>query len=130
MENRQRTGGESHRVKTEAPCSFLTKGDMVYLLYEEADGSKTTVKIRGTCVTLLRGQSRLELEQDIRHSCLYETGYGRLSLETAAHRVEHRLTSSGIIVRLEYDLWYQDAVLSHNTVTITVTELDRKKKDG
>ena len=130
VENRQRTGGESHQIKNEAACAFLRKGDTFYLLYEEKDGTKITVKIRGTHATLLRGHSRLDLEQGTRHSCLYETGYGTLPLETAAQRVEHRVTFSGGTARLLYDLWYQESLLSHNTVTITVTEQDSMKKDG
>lgn len=130
VENNQSAGGERHRVKTEAACSFLEKGGALYLLYEDGDGVKNTIKIRGTHATLLRGQSRLELEQGARYSCLYETGYGKLPLETAARQVEHRFNSAGGTARLIYDLWYQGSLLSHNTVTITVMEQDRKKKDG
>lgn len=125
VENRQRAGGESSVLKTAAPCAYTQKEGAAYLLYEDESGKNTIILRRGKA-TLLRGGSRLELEEGARHACRYETGYGTLPLETEARQVAAQLTGAGGSVTLTYALWSRGALLSDNTVTITVTRQHTK----
>ncbi len=122
VENRQSAGGHHDRTKLEAPCGYVCKDGAIYLLYEETAGVRATIKLQGGKVTLLRGNTRLELEEGRRCHCQYDAGCGFLALETEAKSIRADFRPDGGVARLNYDLWSAGQLLSHNAVTIRITE--------
>lgn len=115
---------------------FVTTGtyhqreEVQYLLYQESEitgmqGVTTSLKINDGIVVLNR-MGIAELKQEFQKGVLYHshyvTPYGTLRMSVLTHQVESDLTAHGGKISLEYDLFVDDEILSHNGLTIVVKE--------
>lgn len=127
----QRSGTETEEIHLCAKGCYYDRGETKYLIYEESgtetpEKYKVTLKITADRVLMIRkgtGSSRLEFIAGQSIRCDYDTGSGILPLTVHTHRILTALESSGVKIHLMYDLFYNDALLSGNEVTITIIYL-------
>ncbi len=105
------------------------KNGKIYLIYEEAEGEydtpvTTTLKIQGEESLVMQrsggSQTRLTVTRGQRELCRYETPYGDLMIGVYGENMENRLTESGGSLSLSYTIDANMAMLSRNTLKITV----------
>ena len=116
---------------------FITNGQYVfkdgcyYISYKESqmtgmNGTNTTVKVDGEhCVTITRGgkyKTQLILEKGERHLCPYNTDYGSMMMGVSTGDITSSLKSEGGSIYVKYTLEVNHALLSENSVEISVRE--------
>ena len=112
---------------------FYRKADNYYLVYDESEvtgfeDTRTTVKISGDGqgVTVTRSgkyPSLLSFRPDVRHMGLYNTEYGGITIAVATRSIDSSLTDDGGRIHVDYDIEFQHAHLSSNSLTIDVRPL-------
>lgn len=66
--------------------------------------------------------SRMVFCKGKKHHFMYETPYGTLALGMNTHVLEKELGAHGGSMRIEYDLDFENAMLSRNKIHITIRE--------
>lgn len=68
-------------------------------------------------------KSKMVIEENNDHSCLYATPVGNLDLIISGNRVNYILTDSGGEIFLSYHIKQENVIISKNEITIKVKEV-------
>lgn len=111
---------------------FYERKGVFYVLYIEAEHDSmeqekvtTFLSIKEGAVTLTR-KGAVDLSQEYRegifnHS-IYTTYQGKIRMSVMPHRVEYDLTVHGGRINLEYDLFFDNNLVSHNELLLNIKE--------
>jgi len=107
---------------------FYRKGGSYYLMYDESEvtgfeDSRTTVKVSDGSVTVTRSgkyPSMLTFDQGKRHMGMYNTEYGGITISVNTRAISSSLTDDGGSVSVDYDIEFQHAYMSSNSLSIDV----------
>lgn len=89
------------------------------------EGTKTAFTVSPDEVVMDRTgavTSRMVFRRGKKHHFMYETPYGTLALGMDTHVLEAELGAQGGSMRIEYDLDFENAMLSRNKIHITIRE--------
>lgn len=111
---------------------FYERNGVFYVVYKEAGndasdlGEVTTfITIKDESVVLNR-KGAIDLTQEFRkgvlNNSIYTTCYGKIWLSVMPNKVEYDLTVQGGRISLEYDLFVDDKLVSHNGLLVNVKE--------
>lgn len=111
---------------------FYKRNGAFYVVYKESGndsnglGNVTTfLSIKEDSVALNR-KGAVDLSQEFRKGVLnrsiYTTCYGKIWLSVLPHLVECDLTVQGGRISLEYDLFVDDNLVSHNELLLNIKE--------
>ncbi|TGE33965.1 DUF1934 domain-containing protein [Desulfosporosinus sp. Sb-LF] len=112
--------------------TFYERKGVFYVLYRES-GSESTgleevttfLSIKEDSVTLNR-KGAVDLAQEYKKGVLnrsiYTTCYGKIQLSVMPDKVECDLTVHGGRISLEYDLFVDDNLVSHNVLLLNIKE--------
>ncbi len=101
-----------------------------YVIYQESEltgmaGVTTSLRVHGGRVTLNRmgaAELKQEFELGVLHRSVYNTSFGSLWLSVLTKRIETDLTAQGGRISLDYDLFIDDKLVSHNGLAIIIKE--------
>jgi uncharacterized beta-barrel protein YwiB (DUF1934 family) len=107
---------------------FYRRNNSYWLSYDESEttgfeGHKTTLRIEDGKVTMRRSgvsESQLVIQQGIRHQCLYDTGFGSITVGVNGRAVKSTLDDNGGTVDFSYSMDINTALTSENRVIIEV----------
>ncbi len=103
-----------------------------YLIeYDEIDDElkncRTAIQIVApTSITMTRDgnyNSQLIIEKDKRHTCIYSTPFGDLSMGVFASDVSAAIKENGGRIKMKYTIDFNSSMVSENTVNVTVKPL-------
>jgi uncharacterized beta-barrel protein YwiB (DUF1934 family) len=105
----------------------------ITLTYQETEltgmeGTTTCITIREDMVVLSRMgsiSSQMTFQPGRRHSSLYETAWGAMTVDIATSRYAHRMGEHGGILELCYSLTIQHQLVGENLLKIRVREKTR-----
>lgn len=105
----------------------LTEGGMV-LRYQETEltgmeGTTTTFEVKGPQVILTRSgavNSQMIFEEGRRHTSLYETPYGELTVDIQTSALRHTLSQRGGVLEIRYSIAVEHTVTGRNCFKIRV----------
>lgn len=126
---KQKYEGDEGEIKVDTVGSYTKKGGVRYITYKEYDDenpgvARTAVlKIEDDkVVTMSKAGSgtSLILEKGRRHSCLYDTGYGQLSMGVFTSELKNELTDRGGKLKVNYTLDIDAYLSSRNELSIEV----------
>ena len=129
---RQTYGGEEHDEQGEISLattgSYNERGDIQLISYKEYDEddpklSRTAfLKIEPGRVTMSRTGSgtKLILEKGKRHLCVYDTGFGALSVGVFTSEMNSSLSRSGGRLSVKYTLDIDSALSSSNEIEVEI----------
>lgn len=131
---RQTYEENSDVIEVNTSGSYTKKGDARYIRYKEygVDGSDeemtNTIKVEDGKVTLIRQNSstRLIMEPGKRHLCLYETGYGNLTVGIFTDFIKSTLKDGGGRLDIRYTI---DVDSNLSSVNVLTAKVRRKKPD-
>lgn len=104
---------------------------ITYKEYDEDDPKLThtsVLKIEKDRVTMTRNgtETQLVLEKGKRHLCLYDTGFGTLSVGVFTSELKSTLNSTGGAVNIKYTLDIDSNLSSRNEINVEVKLQDSK----
>lgn len=119
---------DSGEVTLNTTGSYTSRGNARFIAYKEYDTENPKVsftsvlKVEPGKVTLMRSGSatRLILEEGRRHICLYDTGYGTLSVGVFTSQLSSSLGDQGGRVDVKYTLDIDSNLSSSNEITVEV----------
>lgn len=121
---------EKEKIELTTLCSYTKKNDKYYITYEEYEENDiylktvSTIKVEGNIrVTLIKSgkiNSRLLLEKDKRHQCLYHTQFGDLMVGVSTNEISSSLGEDGGILEISYSLDINSGLTSLNTIYVKV----------
>lgn len=105
----------------------LTEDGMV-LSYRETEltgmeGTTTTFEVKGPQVILTRSgavNSQMIFEEGRRHTSLYETPYGELTVDIQTSALRHTLSQRGGVLEIRYSIAVEHTVTGRNCFKIRV----------
>ena len=105
----------------------LTEDGMV-LRYQETEltgmeGTTTTFEVKGPQVILTRSgavNSQMIFEEGRRHTSLYETPYGELTVDIQTSALRHTLSQRGGVLEIRYSIAVEHTVTGRNCFKIRV----------
>lgn len=105
----------------------LTADGMV-LRYQETEltgmeGTTTTFEVKGPQVILTRSgavNSQMIFEEGRRHTSLYETPYGELTVDIQTSSLRHTLSPRGGVMEIRYSIAVEHTVTGRNCFKIRV----------
>lgn len=105
----------------------LTEDGMV-LSYRETEltgmeGTTTTFEVKGPQVILTRSgavNSQMIFEEGRRHTSLYETPYGELTVDIQTSALRHTLSQRGGVLEIRYSIAVEHTVTGRNSFKIRV----------
>lgn len=108
--------------------SYTAKGGTRFIAYKEYDAENPKVsctsvlKVEPDKVTMMRSgtATRLILEKGRRHLCLYDTGYGMLTVGVFTSHLDSSLGEQGGRVDIKYTLDIDSNLSSSNEITVEV----------
>ncbi|MGI6254513.1 MAG: DUF1934 domain-containing protein [Acutalibacter sp.] len=108
--------------------SYTSKGGTRFIAYKEYDAENPKVsctsvlKVEPDKVTMMRSgtATRLILEKGRRHLCLYDTGYGMLTVGVFTSQLDSSLGEKGGRVDIKYTLDIDSNLSSSNEITVEV----------
>ncbi|MCQ4023352.1 MULTISPECIES: DUF1934 domain-containing protein [unclassified Ruminococcus] len=133
---KQFVDGESDTVVVETTGHYEEKDSVKYVYYkeyiEEDDGDAerdTTVEIKSNnLVSIIRSgglESRLMLELDSEHQCLYQTPFGNLMITVFTSVIDFDLSEDGGYIHVVYSLNFSGKFGSQNEITIEIERLNK-----
>ena len=87
------------------------------------EGHKTTLHIEPDKVTMRRSgvsESQLIVQKGVRHQCMYNTGFGAMTVGVSGKNVKSTLSDDGGTVDFSYSMDINTALTSENRVIIKV----------
>ena len=107
---------------------FYRRNNSYWLSYDESEttgfeGHKTTLHIEKDKVTMRRSglsESQLVVQSGTRHQCLYDTGFGAITVGVNGRAVKSTLDDNGGVVDFSYSMDINTALTSENRVIIEV----------
>ena len=123
---------ESFTAEFTSACEYLKDGENCTISYTEKggelDGSVVSIRVcDAKTVEITRfGEysTRLTVEKGRRHTCIYNTPLGELSMGVYADEVSSEIYENSALLRLKYTLDFNSGLISVNTMKITVKEAD------
>lgn len=111
--------------------SYTQRDDVRYIAYKEYDDedprvSHTAVlKVEPGKVTMMRAGSttRLILEKGRRHLCLYDTGFGSMTVGVFTSELRQALDQTGGSLEIKYTLDIDSNLSSRNELLVEVSPL-------
>ena len=125
---RQTWDGEAGEISLNTTGTYIHRGGAKFVAYREYDPENPKVrytallKVEPGKVTLMRQGSatRLVLEEGRRHLCLYDTGYGTLSVGVFASQIRSCLSEEGGALQVRYTLDIDSNFTSENEITVEI----------
>ena len=132
----QVTGSQRYPDGSEDKMDFVTVGQLhirqgnFYILYKESEvtgmaGVTTSLRVEKDKVVLNR-MGAVDLKQifepGVLNSSTYVTAFGSLYLSVFTEHMEINLTDQGGSITLKYNLFADDELVSHNTLTMIIKE--------
>lgn len=125
---RQTFDDESDLVEIDTSGSYLNKNGIRYITYKEYDEDNPSVhrtniiKVEDSKVTLIRPHSttRLILEPGKRHLCMYDTGFGPVTIGVFTDYIKSTLGDKGGKLDIRYTLDIDSNLSSINLLTAKV----------
>jgi len=122
------TDGDKDTVELLTCGRFYRKNNSYWLSYDESEttgfeGQKTTLHVEKDRVTMRRSGSfdtQLIIEKGSRHQCLYDTGFGAITVGINGRDVRSTLNDDGGEVDFSYAMDINTALTSENRVIIKV----------
>ena len=127
----QRVDGDNNKIEVITDGKFLVKNDHFYIGYREYDEDSphrffnNLIKVENHMVTISRKgpqRSRLMLERDRRHQCIYGTPAGPLSIGVFTKTLKSTLGEQGGTLEVSYTLDFNTDLVSENRFLITIEE--------
>ena len=127
----QTLDGETDKIEVLTAGNFMKKKDHFYIGYKEYDPDNphkvynNVIRVDENMVTISRNgpqHSRLMLERDRRHQCIYETVAGSLSIGVFTKTLESNLGKKGGTLKVSYTLDFNSDLVSENKFTVKVEE--------
>ena len=111
----------------------ISDGGVITLVYDETEltgleGTTTTFVIDGGMVTLTRSgelNSQMIFQMGKRHTSLYETPWGTMTVDIATTTLAYRLGSQGGVLEIKYTIAVDHQVTGENQFKIRVRERTR-----
>lgn len=124
----QSQDGESGEINLDTMGSYTRRGDTRFIAYKEYDADNPTqshtavLKVEPGRVTVSHGGSgsKLILEKGRRHLCMYDTGFGALTLGIFTSFLEDNLEDSGGSLQVKYTLDIDSNLSSSNEIQVEV----------
>lgn len=121
---------EEDRIEFVTEGTYHQRLGQFYILYKESEltgmaGVTTSLRVHGGRITLNRmgaAEVKQEFEPGVLHRSVYNTAFGSLWLSVLTKRLETDLTAHGGRISLEYDLFVDDILVSHNGLAIMIKE--------
>ncbi|HBW36592.1 DUF1934 domain-containing protein [Desulfosporosinus sp. BICA1-9] len=124
--------GHEDQQELSAEGIIYERNGAFYVLYKESGNNSMGLEEVTTLLTLKEGavalnrKGAVELSQEYRKGVLnrsvYTTCYGKILLSVLPHCVEYDLTVRGGRISLEYDLFVEDKLVSHNELLLNIKE--------
>jgi len=122
--------GDEDKLELVTLGSYHCRRAVYYILYKESaisglEGVTTSLRVDGEHVVLNRmgtAELKQEFQTGILHRSTYVTPFGSLWLSVLTKHISSNLTAQGGELRLEYDLYVDDSLVSHNCLQISVKE--------
>ena len=135
---KQTVDGEQDVIQLETTGHYEEKDGVRYIYYteyvEEEDGDaerNTVVEIESdSLVTIIRTgdyESRLMLELDSQHQCLYQTPFGNLMINVFTSLIDFDLSVDGGYINVAYSLNFNSDFGSENEFSIELKRLKNIK---
>lgn len=127
----QLVDGEHNKIEVLTDGKFMQKRDHFYIGYREYDEDNPSkvynnvIRVDKDMVTISRTgpqRSRLLLQKDKRHQCIYETVAGTLSIGVFTKTLHSTLRENGGTLEVSYTLDFNTDLVSENRFHITVEE--------
>lgn len=127
----QRSDGEDNVVELMTCGKLYRRNGVFYLSYDETEltgysGSKTLLKIeKNDKITMTRSgnaNAQLIIERGRRHQCVYDTGFGSMTIGVSGDKILAELDEKGGLIDFSYSMDMNTALTSENRVIITVKE--------
>lgn len=107
---------------------FYRRNNSYWVSYDESEttgyeGHKTTLHIEPDKVTMRRSgasESQLVVQKGVRHQCMYNTGFGAMTIGVSGKNVKSSLNDLGGTVDFSYSMDINTALTSENRVIIKV----------
>ena len=117
---------DTTELVTEGTLELMEEG--LRLTYQETsltgmEGTTTTFEITGPQVTLRRAgtvNSQMVFEEGRKHTSLYETPYGELSVDIQTSALRHNLSDRGGLLEIRYSIAVEHTVTGRNSFKIRV----------
>lgn len=98
---------------------------ITYLEYDEERpdvSRKVFLKVENQSVTMQKQgtETKLIMEKDSRHNCIYSTEFGPMTFGIYTDEIEDKLTGKGGTLHLSYTLSLNGSLASFNTLDLTV----------
>lgn len=128
----QSVDGQEDNMEISVVGKLEHGGEKYTIEYTEYDGDmegcNTTISaFNGDCVSVLREggyASEMLLENKRRHTCLYSTPYGDLTIGIYTKKITSDMTDVGGTLEMEYTIDFGSGSPSENKMKITVSERD------
>ncbi len=127
----QTVDGETDTIEVLTTGNYYRKNGNYYISYEESqstgmEGVRTTIKVEDEKkVTMMRSgnlKTQFIIENQVRHSCYYDTGQGGLMIGVWGNQIISSLKDSGGMLSFKYTMDINTALASENKVTINIKE--------
>ena len=126
IQNFDGTDGDHSELMTEGTMTVTEEGFL--LSYEETaltglDGTTTTFTVKDGQVVLTRTgkvNSQMVFQEGCRHTSLYETPFGALSVDIQTSRLRCSLTERGGLLDIRYSIAIQHTATGQNAFRIRV----------
>lgn len=128
-------GEEAEPTELITAGRYACRGGLKKFSYMESeltglDGTKTEFLIRPEEVVMNRTgtvTSRMVFQMGKKHHFLYGTPYGTLAMGISTRSIDSELGEHGGSMELRYDLDFENALLSRNSINITIKEKSEKE---
>ncbi len=125
---RQFYDGDSDKIVLDTSGTYTQRAGSRFIAYREYDeedpkiAHTSILKVEDGKVTMMRSGSatRLILEKGKRHRCLYDTGYGTLTVGVFTSELQSDLKCKGGKLNIKYTLDIDSNLSSKNEVTVEV----------
>lgn len=125
---KQAYDGESGEIALNTTGSYTQQGQSQLITYTEYDEDNPKIsytsmlKVEKDKVTMMRdgGDTRLILEKGKRHLCLYDTGFGTMTVGVFTSEFSSSLNPSGGALNIKYTLDIDSNLSSKNEIKVEV----------
>jgi len=122
---------ETDNVTLVTQGRYYRHGDKYFVSYDETeltglDGTRTTLKIEDDAVTVLRTgryPSQLVFQMGKKHTSLYNTDFGDLTISVCTRNIKKALTDSGGFLDVKYEVEIDHAYAGSNHLQVDIKEM-------
>ncbi|MEG0457116.1 MAG: DUF1934 domain-containing protein [Oscillospiraceae bacterium] len=126
----QKRGNETDKIELTTTGDFYKKNEKYYLKYNESiatgfEGSTTILKFdNNDSVLMMRKgtvKSHIIIEKGKRNLCLYDTGYGEISIGIYGNKINYGLSDKGGFVNFSYTMDINTDFDCENEIQINIS---------